>query len=102
MPKALTAVVSPPEEVKSIPAEKLLLVHVSDCENRPKDELENTHRLYPGEGVIPLRDYLGALKETGYEGFLSIEIFRPDHWKDSQEGIIKNAKEPLDAVLGSL
>jgi sugar phosphate isomerase/epimerase len=35
---------------------------------------DNT-RLYPGSGTLDFRSYYLALKETGYEGFVSVECF---------------------------
>ncbi len=42
------------------------------------------HRLFPGEGVIPLREIVAALK--GYPIMtdpVSIEMFRPEYWSSS-------------------
>ena len=90
-----------PAEVRRIPRETLLTVHINDCEDRPLLELNDGHRLYPGLGVIPLRDYLQALRETGYDGFLSVEIFREEYWQDSHENIVRKSKENLDGVLAA-
>ena len=33
--------------------------------------------MYPGEGVIDLAGFLGALNNIGYKGAISQEIYRP-------------------------
>lgn len=87
------------EEVREIPVEKLLIIHINDCEDRPLAKLTDGHRLYPGLGTIPLKAYLDALQEIRYDGFLSVEIFREEYWKDSHENIIRKSKEHLDRLL---
>jgi len=88
-----------PEEIKKIPLEKLLIVHINDSEDKPVSEINDANRLYPGKGVLPLKQYLHILKEKGYEGFLSVEIFRPEYWQDEHENIVRNSKEGLDIVM---
>lgn len=90
-----------PDQVRQIPGEKLLIVHINDCEDRPRAELNDGHRMYPGLGVIPLADYLHALQEIGYEGFASVEIFREEYWQDTHENIMRNSKQHLDEVLAA-
>lgn len=90
------------DEIASIPIKKLLIVHINDCEQLPREQLTDAHRLYPGLGVIPLREMLGVLKQKGYDGFLSVEIFREEYWKEPPEVISKKAKEHLDRILTQL
>ena len=90
------------DDIRAIPVEKLFIVHINDCENLPLEQLTDKHRLYTGLGVIPLVDELKILKEKGYKGFLSVEIFRDEYWKESPEKIMLDAKKNLDAVLAKL
>jgi len=92
----------PMEDIEAIPIEKLFIVHVDDCENRPRNELNDGHRLYTGLGVIPLEEMFGIIKRKGYKRFLSVEIFRQEYWEKSPVIISKEAKEHLDAVLARL
>ena len=43
-------------------------VHFSDCNGKVHGDLP------PGRGVVPLKDYLSALKEIGYTGPISLEL----------------------------
>jgi len=92
----------PLEAIASIPIDKLLIVHVNDCEDLPKEQLKDSHRLYPGLGVIPLEDMLGVIKANGYKGYFSVEIFREEYWRDDPDTISINSKRHLDSVLASL
>lgn len=92
----------PPERVARIPPEQILIVHINDAENLPAESLVDANRLYPGLGILPLHGYLKALLQAGYEGFLSVEIFREEYWLDEHASIIRNAKTALDQVLAEL
>jgi len=60
---------------------KILIFHINDVEERSLDSVEDAHRLLPGEGVIPLDDILVRLKQIGFDGLCSIELFRPEYWE---------------------
>jgi 2-keto-myo-inositol isomerase len=60
---------------------KILIFHINDVEKRPLDTIEDAHRLLPGEGVIPLDDILIRLRQIGFDGLCSIELFRPEYWE---------------------
>lgn len=89
----------PEEEIRAIPLEKLFMVHVNDCEDRPLNELTDANRLYPKEGVIPLDLYLSILNEMGYQGYLSVEIFRPEYWERPIESIMRDAYDYLSKMF---
>lgn len=81
------------------PGNKLYLVHINDCEDLPRAELTDKNRLYCGLGVIPLNDILEKLKRLGYKGYLSVEIFREDYWKDDPLAISRKSLETLRDVM---
>jgi 2-keto-myo-inositol isomerase len=89
----------PPERVRAIPREKLLLVHINDAEDRPVTELQEHHRLMPGLGVLPLREDLQALQDIGYDGYLSLEIFRPEYWAQPIAITVRQAHAALVGVM---
>lgn len=88
-----------PEDVRRLPGEHVLIVHINDAEDLPREQLTDAHRLYPGLGVLPLKSYLEALRAIGYDGFLSVELFRPEYWADEHASVIRQSKEHLDALL---
>jgi 2-keto-myo-inositol isomerase len=87
------------EEVRAIPPEKLLIVHVNDAEDLPIEQLRDAHRLHIGRGVLPLVGTLQTLKQIGYDGFLSVEIFREEYWRQPVEQVVWEARSSLDSVL---
>lgn len=67
--------------IEEVPASKIFIFHINDVEVRSKKTIEDSHRLLPGEGVIPLDDILVRLKRIGFDGLCSIELFRPQYWE---------------------
>jgi hypothetical protein len=50
-------------------------VHFQDTPDVPREMLDHTTRIVPGEGVTPLVRILQKLREKGYRGALSVGVF---------------------------
>ena len=63
--------------IRAIPRDKIFIVQLADAPLIPMDLLywSRHFRNMPGEGDLPVRDFLGAVAATGYDGYLSLEIF---------------------------
>ncbi len=63
--------------IRSIPREKIFLVQIADAPLLDMDPLSwSRHfRNFPGQGELPLLDFMTALSATGYDDVLSLEIF---------------------------
>jgi len=66
-----------PDSIRAIPADKLFLVQLADAPLIDMDLVywSRHFRNMPGEGDLPVRDFLAAVAATGYDGWLSLEIF---------------------------
>ena len=65
----------------------------------PPDQLEDRHRLYPGDGALPLVQALKDLKTTGFKGCVSLELYNPDYWeRDLQEVAETRLRKTLEVV----
>lgn len=89
----------PLTEIAALPIDKLRIIHVNDCEDRPREELRDAHRLYPTLGVIPAVEMLRPLYERGYTGDLSVEIFREEYWQKPVGENTLQAKHYLDQLM---
>ena len=65
------------DTIRQTPAERIVLLHVNDAKNLPREQLMDQDRLLPGEGVIPLADWLKAIDSTGFDGFIAMEVLGP-------------------------
>jgi sugar phosphate isomerase/epimerase len=55
--------------------ENIINVQVNDSPSLPPEKIQDDERLMPGEGVIDLVGFFGALKEIGYGEGVSPEVF---------------------------
>jgi 2-keto-myo-inositol isomerase len=82
-----------------IPGNKLSLVHINDSEDLRKNLLNDNNRLYCGQGVIPLVEFLKKIKHKSYEEYLSVEIFREEYWKKDSLTISKESLKSLSEIM---
>ncbi len=80
-------------------AKKVFIVHLDDAEDLPVGQGSDENRLWPGDGAVDLDGILGTLKKNGYEGAISIELFRPEYYKLDADEAMKIAKEKTVAVV---
>ena len=65
------------EDVLKVPESKIVLVHINDAPlGLERDQLVDNKRGLPGTtGVLPLKDFMAALREIGYCGPVEAEPF---------------------------
>ena len=66
----------------------LHIIHVNDYPaNPPREQISDAHRVFPGDGVAPLDKTFRGLRDSGFRGFLSLELFNHDYWKQSPQKV---------------
>jgi len=88
------------EAIDSMRPEKLFIFHINDAEDLPKEQLTDAHRLYPGTGILPIREMKEHFDKIGYDRMVSIEIFRPEYWEQDPFEVARKAKAATEEVLG--
>lgn len=88
------------DAIDSLDPNKLFIFHINDAENLPKDELTDAHRLYPGEGILPIAEIKSHFDRIGYDRMVSIEIFRPEYWDHDPFEVAEKARRATIGVLG--
>jgi 2-keto-myo-inositol isomerase len=87
------------DAIKTMDKDQLYILHINDAENLPKENLQDAHRLFPGEGVIPLQEIVAQLKEIHYDGPVSIEMFRPEYWTRPPDEVAKKGMEAIKKFI---
>ena len=64
-------------DIRAANASRIVHVHVSDARTMPAEQVRDDMRLLPGEGVIDLMGFFGALKAIGYRGGVAPETIGP-------------------------
>lgn len=65
----------------------------------PLGQLKDEHRVFPGDGILPLGDILRDLQATGYAGCVSLELYNPGYWKRDLEGVAREGRDKTLAVI---
>ncbi|MBM3403217.1 MAG: sugar phosphate isomerase/epimerase [Bacteroidetes bacterium] len=70
------------EGIKLLKGESIAIFQFNDAPASPSlDQLNDSHRVYPGDGILPLPQIFRDLKGTGYKGCISLEMYNPEYWK---------------------
>ncbi|WP_062220941.1 bifunctional sugar phosphate isomerase/epimerase/4-hydroxyphenylpyruvate dioxygenase family protein [Aureimonas sp. D3] len=66
-----------PASIRSIPKDKIFIVQMADAPRLDLDLLSwsRHYRNMPGQGDLPVADFMAAVEATGYDGYYSLEIF---------------------------
>jgi 4-hydroxyphenylpyruvate dioxygenase len=90
--------------IRSIPRDKLFLVQMADAPLLQMDYLSwSRHfRNFPGQGDLPLVEFMEALAATGYNGPLSLEIFNDQFRAGSARSVAVDGHRSLIFLLDQL
>ncbi len=89
-------------DLEKLPLEDIALVHINDSKDKPRNVLTDLDRIFPGDGIIPLEQILAVLKNKGYSGYLSVEIFNEEYWKNDPLKIAIEAREKTERILSRI
>ena len=87
--------------ISLIPAEKIFIVQLADAPFHKMDLLywSRHFRNMPGQGDLPISNFMNALNKTGYDGYLSLEIFNDSYRSGPREQIAKDGKRSLISLM---
>lgn len=58
-------------------------------------DMQDKHRVYPGDGILPLPQLLRDLKSSGFTGCVSLELYNEEYYKQD----LLQAKTGLQKTL---
>lgn len=87
--------------IASIPSEKIFFVQIADAPAIDMDLLywSRHFRNMPGEGDLPVADFVRAVMATGYDGWLSLEIFNDQFRGGNARAISVDGRRSLVNVI---
>ncbi len=63
--------------------------------------MTDEHRVYPGDGIAPLKRLIRDLAEGGFEVMLSLELFNRQYWKMDPLTVARTGFEKMEALVRS-
>lgn len=87
------------DDIARLTADQIAVSHFNDAPaSPPRNEQHDPDRVMPGEGIVDLQKYLALLAGTGYDRFLSLELFREDLWARDPEEVAREGLQKMKMV----
>ena len=91
---------SDPRGLRLLSGAAMHVIHTNDYPaDPPRETITDASRVFPGDGVAPLTQILRDLRDIGFNGFLSLELFNRDYWKRSPVKVAREGIEKMRAVV---
>lgn len=75
-------------------------LHMNDFPaDPPRETIKDEHRVFPGDGVAPLRQILRDLRDAGFRGVLSLELFNKDYWNRDAQTVAKMGLDKMKLAV---
>jgi 2-keto-myo-inositol isomerase len=76
------------------------VMHLNDYPGDvPREQMQDKHRVYPGDGVAPLPQIIRQLSDNGFRGTYSLELFNPDYWQQPVEEVLARGLASMQAAV---
>jgi sugar phosphate isomerase/epimerase len=73
---------TPWDEVAALDPLLIVVAHIGDVTPRKGEEWSDADRdVLPGDGILPLKEGIAAIRATGYDGLWSVELLGAYHWE---------------------
>ena len=88
------------DDLRAVPLEMISHYHIDDARpDKPAGTQTDPDRVMLGEGQIDLAAEIAVLREKGYEGTVSIELFNAELWEADPHEVLTTALERMKALL---
>jgi 2-keto-myo-inositol isomerase len=88
------------EDLGLLTRDNLAFVQVCDVAGVPRELASDADRILPGEGDFRLEPMLARLREIGYEGWVSLELFNPTLWEVGASQVVELGMGAMNRLLG--
>jgi 2-keto-myo-inositol isomerase len=87
------------EDMDQIRQGEIQHVHFQDVPDIPRETLDNNTRVIPGDGVAPIVPTLRKLREKGYNGPLSVELFAPQFRDGNPYEVAREIRQKCEPLM---
>ncbi len=85
--------------LKLLSGQAIHVIHMNDYPQIARETIKDSDRVFPGDGVAPLKQILRDLFAAGFRGTLSIELFNPTYWLQDPSQVARVALEKTRAIM---
>lgn len=88
------------EGFRLLASEAVQVLHMNDYpSDPPREKIDDSFRIYPGDGIAPWRELLRLLHQTGGQKVLSLELFNRKLWAQDPLEVTKTGLSRMKAVV---
>ncbi len=88
------------DDLRAVPLDRISHYHIDDADpNKPAGTQMDPDRVMLGEGQIDLGAEIAVLKEKGYDGTVSLELFNQALWKEDPAEVLKVGFDRMTELL---
>lgn len=93
---------SDPGALGRLPADAISIVHWNDAPQHPaREQQTDAHRVMPGDGILDLRGMADCLRNKGWRGVLSLELFNEEYWEQDPLHVARLGLEKMKRSVES-
>jgi sugar phosphate isomerase/epimerase len=90
---------SPIEGLRLVRGAAMHVFHVNDYPAIAPEQIKDADRVYPGDGTAPLTSIFNTLREIGFGGYLSLELFNAGYWEQDASAVAQTGLEKMRAAV---
>jgi sugar phosphate isomerase/epimerase len=90
---------SPIEGLRLVRGAAMHVFHVNDYPAIAPEQIKDADRIYPGDGTAPLTSIFNTLREIGFGGYLSLELFNAGYWEQDASAVAQTGLEKMRAAV---
>jgi sugar phosphate isomerase/epimerase len=74
--------------------------HINDYPAEPtRLEQNDSHRVYPGDGVAPLVETIASMLKNGFKGSMALELFNKEYYKQDPQLVLDTGYQKCKTVI---
>lgn len=87
------------EGIARLRPEQIAVCHFNDAPaSPPAHEQRDPDRVMPGEGIVELNRFVELLRQIGYQGWISLELFREDLWQQDPLTVARDGLRAMQRI----
>jgi sugar phosphate isomerase/epimerase len=91
---------TPWDDVARLDPSLIVVAHLSDVTPRAGEEWADADRdVLPGDGILPLKEGVAAIRATGYDGLWSVELLGAHYWEWEPTELARELKRRTELLL---
>jgi sugar phosphate isomerase/epimerase len=89
--------------MKFLSGNSIGIFHVNDYpKGLPRKTALDKDRVFPGDGCAPVKEIFSLLKDIGYQGYMSLELFRQDYGITTASIVAKKGCDKITQIISKL